>query len=152
MWRVMYTGAYYAELALKTSPMWSELEAQLGEKLTDRTGLLNFGVDTPGTPEGTLEDAKKVMEELKIPFTQLTSAQLRPSSTRRGAPRPGFLACRRLREVRRPDSGPRDPEPMSAGSAPYSSGRRASLTVPVDGARLSRFGLPERVRAARVTA
>lgn len=87
MWRVMYTGAYYAELALKTSPMWSELEAQLGEKLIDRTGLLNFGVDTPGTPEGTLEDAKKVMEELKIPFKQLTSAQLQEQYPFKNLPR-----------------------------------------------------------------
>jgi monomeric sarcosine oxidase len=76
MWRVMYTGAYYAEMALKTSPMWDELEGQLGEKLIDKSGLLNFGIDTPGTPEGTMEDAKRVMKELKIPFTQLTSAEL----------------------------------------------------------------------------
>jgi hypothetical protein len=44
-------------------------------------------------------------------------------------------ACRRMREVRRPDSGLRDPEPMSAASAPLPSGRWASLTVSVDGAR-----------------
>lgn len=36
------------------------------------------------------------------------------AQTLTGAPRPGFLACRRVREVRRPDSGSRDPEPMSA--------------------------------------
>jgi monomeric sarcosine oxidase len=76
MWRVMYTGAYYAEMALKTSPLWDKLEAELGEKLIDKSGLLNFGIDTPDTPEGTMEDAKKVMQKLNIPFTQLTSAQL----------------------------------------------------------------------------
>jgi monomeric sarcosine oxidase len=76
MWRVMYTGEYYAKMALETSPMWDKLEQDLGEKLIDKSGLLNFGIDTPDTPEGTMEDAKKVMQKLKIPFTQLTSAQL----------------------------------------------------------------------------
>jgi monomeric sarcosine oxidase len=76
MWRVMYTGVYYAEMALETSPMWDQLEADLGKKLIDKSGLLNFGIDTPDTPEGTMEDAKRVMQQLKIPFTQLTSAQL----------------------------------------------------------------------------
>jgi len=58
-----------------------------------------------------------------------------------------------LRERRRPDSDLRDPEPMSEA-------RRASLLGSVgliDGAcwtvlDMSRFGLLERVRAARVTA
>ena len=48
---------------------------------------------------------------------------------------PSKGARRVLREVRRPGSGLRDPEPMSAGSAPLSSGQWTSLTVPVDGAR-----------------
>jgi monomeric sarcosine oxidase len=76
MWRVMYTGAYYAEMALATSPLWGQLEAELGRKLIDKSGLLNFGIDTPDTPEGTMQDAERVMKELKIPFTRLTSAEL----------------------------------------------------------------------------
>jgi monomeric sarcosine oxidase len=76
MWRVMYTGAYYAKMALATSPLWDQLEAELGQKLIDKSGLLNFGVDTPNTPEGTLEDAERVMKQLKIPFTRLTSNEL----------------------------------------------------------------------------
>jgi monomeric sarcosine oxidase len=76
MWRVMYTGVYYAQMALDTSPMWDQLEKDLGQKLIDKSGLLNFGVNTPNTPEGTMEDAEAVMKQLKIPFTKLTSAQL----------------------------------------------------------------------------
>lgn len=76
MWRVMYTGAYYAKLALATSPMWDQLEVEVGRKLIDKSGLLNFGIDTPNTPEGTMEDAEKVMKDLKIPFTKLTCAEL----------------------------------------------------------------------------
>jgi len=53
------------------------------------------------------------------------------------APRPARAdpECRVLREVRRSDYGLRDPEPMSAGSAPLCSGRWASVTVSVDDAR-----------------
>jgi hypothetical protein len=54
---------------------------------------------------------------------------------RRRASARAHLKCRVLREGRRPDSGLRDPEPLSAASAPPSSGRWASLTVPVDDAR-----------------
>jgi monomeric sarcosine oxidase len=76
MWRVMYTGEYYAKMALATSPLWDQLEAELKRKLIDKSGLLNFGVDTPDTPEGTMQDAERVMKALKIPFTRLTSAEL----------------------------------------------------------------------------
>jgi monomeric sarcosine oxidase len=76
MWRVMYTGVYYAQMALATSPMWDQLEAALGQKLIDKSGLLNFGINTPDTPEGTMEDAERVMKQLKIPFTKLSSAEL----------------------------------------------------------------------------
>jgi glycine/D-amino acid oxidase-like deaminating enzyme len=72
----MYTGAYYARMALETSPLWGQLETELGRKLIDKSGLLNFGIDTPDTPEGTMQDAERVMKELKIPFTRLTSAEL----------------------------------------------------------------------------
>jgi monomeric sarcosine oxidase len=76
MWRVMYTGEYYAKMALATSPLWDQLEAELKQKLIDKSGLLNFGIDTPDTPEGTMQDAERVMKALKIPFTRLTSAEL----------------------------------------------------------------------------
>jgi glycine/D-amino acid oxidase-like deaminating enzyme len=72
----MYTGAYYAKMALATSPLWDQLEVELGQKLIDKSGLLNFGVDTPNTPEGTMQDAERVMKQLKIPFTRLSSAEL----------------------------------------------------------------------------
>ncbi len=76
MWRVMYSEVYLAQLALQTSPMWEQLEQELNETLIDRTGLLNFGIDTPYTPEGSMESAKQVMDELKIPYTQLTSKEI----------------------------------------------------------------------------
>jgi monomeric sarcosine oxidase len=86
MWRVMYTGEYYARMAVATSPLWTQLETDLGQKLIDKSGLLNFGVDTPDTPEGTMQDAEKVMKKLGIPFTKLTSAQLMQSYPFRNLP------------------------------------------------------------------
>jgi sarcosine oxidase / L-pipecolate oxidase len=87
MWRVMYTGVYYARMALATSPLWDQLEAELGQKLIDKSGLLNFGINTPNTPEGTMEDAERVMKELKIPFTRLTSSELTQQYPFRNLPR-----------------------------------------------------------------
>lgn len=83
----MYTGVYYAKMALATSPLWDQLEAELGRKLIDKSGLLNFGINTPNTPEGTMEDAERVMKELKIPFTRLTSGELMQSYPFRNLPR-----------------------------------------------------------------
>ena len=76
MWRVMYATLSYAELALRTSPMWDQLEKAIGKKLIDKTGLLNFGVETPHTPEGTLQEAMQVMDELKIPYTKLSAQEI----------------------------------------------------------------------------
>jgi hypothetical protein len=43
--------------------------------------------------------------------------------------------CRGMREMRRSDSGPRDPRPMSAAKRAPLLGSMASVAVPVDGAR-----------------
>jgi monomeric sarcosine oxidase len=87
MWRVMYSEAYLAELAMQTSPMWDELSKALGTELIDKTGLLNFGVDTPYTPEGSLQAAKQVMDQLKIPYTQLTCQELQSEYPFRNLPK-----------------------------------------------------------------
>ena len=59
--------------------------------------------------------------------------------------------CRRMREVRRPDSGLRDPEPMREAkrASPRGDG---PLDGAVDGARQVAIRSLERVRAARVAA
>src|SRR5260221_4536768 len=62
MWRVMYTELHHAKLAIAAGDLWTELEQKLGTELMQRNGLLNFGVETPLTPEGTIETAVKVMD------------------------------------------------------------------------------------------
>lgn len=76
MWRIMYTEIEHARLAIKAGELYKELEADIGEKILYKNGLLNFGVETDYTPEGTLETAIDVMDQLGKKYTRLNKNQI----------------------------------------------------------------------------
>lgn len=76
MWRIMYTELDHAKLAIQAGDMFAELEKDMDCKLLYRNGLLNFGVETDYTPEGTLETAIDVMDQLGRKYVRLNKQQL----------------------------------------------------------------------------
>src|SRR5262245_45976951 len=76
MWRVIYSQKYMAQLALETKPLWVEFEREAGGPLIDLSGSLWFGQPGTNTTEGEIEGAIRVMDELKLPYTKLTAAEI----------------------------------------------------------------------------
>lgn len=76
MWRIMYTELNHAKLAIKAGDMFKELEIEADAKLLHINGLLNFGTETEYTPEGTLETAIQVMDELGKKYTRFDRNKL----------------------------------------------------------------------------
>jgi len=76
MWRIMYTELNHAKLAIKSGEMFQALEKEADVRLLHKNGLLNFGVETGYTPEGTLNTAVEVMDQLGKKYTRLNKRQI----------------------------------------------------------------------------
>ncbi|PIZ05176.1 MAG: hypothetical protein COY58_00550 [Gammaproteobacteria bacterium CG_4_10_14_0_8_um_filter_38_16] len=76
MWRIMYTELNHAKLAVTAGELFRDLEQKADVKLLHKNGLLNFGLETDYTPEGTLESAIQVMDMLGKKYTRLTKNQI----------------------------------------------------------------------------
>ncbi len=74
--RVQYAQKYMSQLALDSIPYWEELQKTTKDVLIDRVGSLWFGDPKLSSQEGGIEAAMHVMDELKIPYEPLTSAQI----------------------------------------------------------------------------
>ena len=64
MWRAAITEPSHAKLAFEAEKMYIDLERETGEKFLYRKGLLNFGVETNYTEQGTIETAYQVLKSL----------------------------------------------------------------------------------------
>jgi sarcosine oxidase len=72
MYRRMYSSEYLSDLQEKSLQEWRKLESQHHCTLLRENGLLFYGeVWGEETIEGSLLEAKKVMEKKKIPFEEL---------------------------------------------------------------------------------
>lgn len=71
MWRTMYTEYNHAVLAYKAGDLFKEIEQESNKRLLHKKGLLNFGVETSYTPEGTLLTPLEVYDKLEKKYTIL---------------------------------------------------------------------------------
>ena len=76
MWRTMYTEKSHAVLAYKSGDMFGDIERQTGRKILHRYGLLNFGIETDYSAEGTLLSAAKTLTELGKSVRMLSSKDI----------------------------------------------------------------------------
>jgi len=64
MWRTAVTEPNHAKLAFEAGDLYHEIEKDVNKKILYKKGLLNFGVETDYTEQGTIETAAKVLEDL----------------------------------------------------------------------------------------
>lgn len=69
MFRIMYSDANMARLSESAFGLWHEIQENYGITLLKRNGLLFYGLPA-ATVEGDLEECKKVMVSLGIPFQE----------------------------------------------------------------------------------
>lgn len=74
--RVQYSEKYMAALAMKTIPYWKELEAMSDASLVSDVGSLWFGNMESDGSEGQIKQAMHTMEELNIPYEELTIKEI----------------------------------------------------------------------------
>jgi monomeric sarcosine oxidase len=65
--------AFYTDMALKTLPLWLDLNAQSGEKLLQQNGVL----DLAATTHGYEEQSYNVLKELKVAVQKIEKAELK---------------------------------------------------------------------------
>ncbi|MFK0172139.1 FAD-dependent oxidoreductase [Streptomyces sp. NPDC090306] len=75
-WRIQYSQEQWARLALRTLPLWRELESASGRELVHATGSLWFGRTGVATSEGEIGAAAAVLDRLDVPFEWLTAADI----------------------------------------------------------------------------
>jgi monomeric sarcosine oxidase len=68
MFRIMYAPAYMAQLAEVSLAMWKEIEAASGFDILWTQPLIFYG-DPESTVEGNIEQMKKVLTNLGVPYT-----------------------------------------------------------------------------------
>lgn len=64
MWRTAVTEPLQAQLALETGDAYREIESSASQRLLYKRGLLNFGIETDYTEQGTIETAAHVLQKL----------------------------------------------------------------------------------------
>jgi sarcosine oxidase/L-pipecolate oxidase len=64
MWRTMYTEYNHSRLAYRAGDLYRNVEQTVGMQILHHSGLLNFGVETDSTPEGTLLTPIKTLESI----------------------------------------------------------------------------------------
>ncbi|RDI37590.1 FAD-dependent oxidoreductase [Aquicella lusitana] len=76
MWRTAITEASHAKMAFQAGDMYREIERESGQRLLHPHGLLNFGVETEYTAQGTIETAYEVLKSLGHRCIKYTKKQL----------------------------------------------------------------------------
>ncbi|PHS03847.1 MAG: hypothetical protein COA88_14815 [Kordia sp.] len=71
--RVQYDTIPMAKLALRAKDQWLEFNSESKQPLLDQVGALWFGDPKLNSSEGGIDDAIKVMDELKIPYEPFKS-------------------------------------------------------------------------------
>lgn len=64
---------FYTDMALKTLPLWLDLNAQTGETILQQNGVL----DLAATTHGYEEDSLKVLKELKVSAVKMEKADVK---------------------------------------------------------------------------
>src|SRR5690242_3642619 len=65
--------AFYTEMALKSLPLWQDLDAQSGEKFLVQNGMLELATVTHGTEEQSLN----VLKEMRLPAVKMEKEEVR---------------------------------------------------------------------------
>jgi N-methyl-L-tryptophan oxidase len=65
--------AFYTDMALKTLPLWLDLNTQTGEKLLQQNGMLELAATTHGYEEQSFN----ALKDLKVSVTRLEKAELK---------------------------------------------------------------------------
>jgi len=68
MFRIMYAPAYMAQLAEVSLAMWKEIEVASGKEILWTLPLIFYGV-SENVLEGNIEEMKKVLTNLGVPYT-----------------------------------------------------------------------------------
>lgn len=76
MWRTLYNEPNHSRLAYQAGDMYADLERTTGRKILHHHGLLNFGIETDPTPEGTLLAPIETLQELGKPYSVLTAREI----------------------------------------------------------------------------
>ncbi|MEX0445481.1 FAD-dependent oxidoreductase [Xenorhabdus sp. SGI246] len=76
MWRTVYDDLEHATLSFSAGKLYHELEEELNSKFIYMNGLLNFGIATGDTPQGTLFGPIKVLKKLNKQYEILTKKEL----------------------------------------------------------------------------
>jgi glycine/D-amino acid oxidase-like deaminating enzyme len=74
--RLQYAQRYMAELSLASQTFWAELQGHTQKTLIRQNGSLWFGDPSLDSQEGGIAAAEKVMDDLHIPYSKLTAAQI----------------------------------------------------------------------------
>ncbi|WP_348655508.1 FAD-dependent oxidoreductase [uncultured Roseivirga sp.] len=74
--RIPYPQEYMVQMALDSMPYWDELQSHAQSVLLDKVGTLWFGDPTVQSTEGNINEAKKAMDALNVPYESLTSSQI----------------------------------------------------------------------------
>jgi sarcosine oxidase/L-pipecolate oxidase len=74
VFRLTYgADAFYTDMALKTLPLWLDLNAQTGERILQQNGMMEFAAKTHGYEEQSF----KTLKELKIPVKKLEKDEVK---------------------------------------------------------------------------
>ncbi|WP_340607944.1 FAD-dependent oxidoreductase [Xenorhabdus bharatensis] len=76
MWRTVYDDLEHAKLSFKSGDMYHDLEKELNSKFMYMNGLLNFGIATGETPQGTLFGPVRVLKKLNKKYEVITKDEL----------------------------------------------------------------------------
>ncbi len=79
MWRTAITELNHAKLAFASGDLFREIESESNQKLLHQYGLLNFGVETSYTAQGTIETAAEVLEVFGIKSIRYSKKQIEKS-------------------------------------------------------------------------
>lgn len=74
--RVQYSEAYMAKLALQAKQYWEDLEAEYKVSLVSKVGSLWFGDRNVDSSEGQINKAMEVMDNLDIPYARVYNHEL----------------------------------------------------------------------------
>ncbi|HSY15098.1 MAG TPA: FAD-dependent oxidoreductase [Jatrophihabitantaceae bacterium] len=72
MWRTLYTEISHSQLAYRAGDLYATIESETSRKILHHHGLLNFGIETDYTPEGTLLTPVETMRTLNRPVRLLS--------------------------------------------------------------------------------
>ena len=74
--RLPYPEAYMVKLVKQSIPFWDELQSLTPTTLLDKVGTLWFGDPKVHSTEGNIAEAEKALQELNVPYTTLTAAEI----------------------------------------------------------------------------